>query len=149
MTVPHGYQILSQSGFEWLSFGWIVHHADGSITLKSGFRDYDGAEVDAIRHDRELAQVGGFDRKVRIIQDTVADYFGCTRQDLLARSLHHTHARHVAMILARQLTPASSPELGRLFYRDHTTVLTAIRNLTRYPPACLHNLREELRGRLR
>lgn len=40
--------------------------------------------------------------------------------------------RHVAMYLAKQLTPKSYPEIGRLFGgRDHTTVLHAARKIAK------------------
>jgi chromosomal replication initiator protein len=39
-------------------------------------------------------------------------------------------ARHVAMWLARRMTPLSLPAIGRLFgRRDHTTVLHAVRRI--------------------
>ena len=37
--------------------------------------------------------------------------------------------RHIAMFLARELTPASLPQIGRHFERDHTTVLHACRKI--------------------
>jgi chromosomal replication initiator protein len=39
-------------------------------------------------------------------------------------------ARQIAMYLARHLTPASLPEIGRrIANRDHTTVLHAVRKI--------------------
>jgi chromosomal replication initiator protein len=37
--------------------------------------------------------------------------------------------RQVAMYLTRELTPLSTPEIGKAFARDHTTVLHAIRTI--------------------
>ena len=40
-----------------------------------------------------------------------------------------TRARMIAMLLARDLTGASYPEIGRAFCRDHTTVIYACRRI--------------------
>lgn len=40
-------------------------------------------------------------------------------------------ARHVAMFLAYEMTPASYPQLGMFFDRDHTSVLAAVRRVRR------------------
>jgi chromosomal replication initiator protein len=40
--------------------------------------------------------------------------------------------RHVAMYLARELTPASLPVIGRHFgHRDHTTIMSACQRIER------------------
>ena len=39
--------------------------------------------------------------------------------------------RQVAMYLAKAMTPKSLPEIGRRFRRDHTTVIHAIRQITK------------------
>ena len=38
--------------------------------------------------------------------------------------------RQIAMYLARELTSASLPQIGRHFARDHTTVLHAVKKIT-------------------
>jgi chromosomal replication initiator protein len=46
-------------------------------------------------------------------------------------------ARHIAMYLARQLTPLSLPNIGRQFGgRDHTTVLYAVRKVASSASLC-------------
>lgn len=48
------------------------------------------------------------------------------------RSRDVARPRQVAMYLAKQLTPRSLPNIGRLFgNRDHTTVIHAIRQIER------------------
>jgi chromosomal replication initiation ATPase DnaA len=42
------------------------------------------------------------------------------------RSRDATFARHLAMAFIRQHTNMSFPEIGRFFYRDHSTVIYAI-----------------------
>ena len=67
------------------------------------------------------------------IQDSAADLFGITRDDLLARDRtpHVAFARQVAMYVARELTDETLPAIGRGFGgRNHTTVLHAHRRIS-------------------
>jgi chromosomal replication initiator protein len=61
------------------------------------------------------------------IQTATAEAYGLSRDRLLARdrSPNVALARQVAMYLARELTDASLPEIGRRFARNHTTVIHA------------------------
>ncbi len=64
------------------------------------------------------------------IQATVAEYYKIKVSDLLSkrRSRIITRPRQMAMLLAKQLTSQSLPDIGRAFGgRDHTTVLHAVR----------------------
>ena len=64
------------------------------------------------------------------IQKTVADYYGLQLRDLLSkrRTNSVTRPRHMAMLLARELTEHSLPEIGDAFGgRDHSTVLNGCR----------------------
>jgi chromosomal replication initiator protein len=57
----------------------------------------------------------------------VAAEWGITREQLLSRSHEprYAHPRVLAMQLARELTKASYPTIGRNFQRDHSTVMHA------------------------
>lgn len=71
---------------------------------------------------------------VTAIQDRVAEAFGVSRVDILSprRDRGSVIARHVAMLLCRELTTNSLPAIGRLFGdRDHTTIIHAIRTINR------------------
>ena len=63
------------------------------------------------------------------IQTAVCEVCGLSRQELLSsrRSTRVSHARQLAMYLARELTPLSLSEIARAFDRDHTTVIHALR----------------------
>ncbi len=66
------------------------------------------------------------------IQKTVAAYYKIRVGDLLSkrRSRAITRPRHMAMVLAKELTSHSLPEIGDAFGgRDHSTVLHACRNI--------------------
>ena len=62
------------------------------------------------------------------IQKEVARYFHLTVDELRGerRVKHVAHARQVAMYLARNLTKASFPEIGKKFNRDHSTVISSV-----------------------
>ncbi|MQX36848.1 helix-turn-helix domain-containing protein [Roseospira navarrensis] len=66
---------------------------------------------------------------IAAIIDATAEAWGVTRRDLLAdrRAQNLAVPRQAAMTLARDLTMASLPVIGRAFDRDHTTVLHAVR----------------------
>ncbi|MDQ3647641.1 MAG: chromosomal replication initiator protein DnaA [Actinomycetota bacterium] len=68
------------------------------------------------------------------IMDAAAGEVGVTRQELRARDRRPVvvWARHLSMYLARELTGASLPDIGRAFGgRNHTTVLHAVRRVER------------------
>ena len=69
-------------------------------------------------------------RTLREIQEQTCEAFGVSMEDLLSTSRAKPHAwpRQVAMYLARELTDATLPAIGRAFGgRNHTTVLHAYR----------------------
>jgi hypothetical protein len=71
---------------------------------------------------------------LRAIQRAAARHYGVRVADLLSarRTREVVGPRHVAMYLAKALTPRSLPEIGRQFGgRDHTTVLHAVRKIDR------------------
>lgn len=102
--------------------------ADAIIAALNGPR---GGEIATLVQDRarahRLAQVS----TVREIQERTALACGTTREHLTGnnRTRATTFARHVAMYLARRMTPASLIEIGRAFDRDHTTVMAAVRRV--------------------
>ncbi len=68
----------------------------------------------------------------RDILHVVAVYYGFKTAELRGTARHASvsHARHVAMYVARKLTAESFPELAESFGgRDHTTVIAAVRKI--------------------
>jgi chromosomal replication initiator protein len=67
---------------------------------------------------------------VEAIQQQVAESFGISRAELVGSSRAATplRARQVAILLTREATDLSLPEIGRLYGgRDHSTVLNSLR----------------------
>jgi chromosomal replication initiator protein len=80
-------------------------------------------------YPRPVAQ----DCSVEEIQRVAADHFGVSCEELLAhdRRPHVVYARQVAMFLARELTDATLPAIGKGFGgRNHSTVLHAHRRIS-------------------
>jgi chromosomal replication initiator protein len=61
----------------------------------------------------------------------VADFYGLHPRALKSRLRSQTvvNARHVAIYLVRTRLGNSYPEIGRVFGRDHSTVLMAVRKI--------------------
>src|SRR5690349_6575093 len=61
----------------------------------------------------------------------VAEHFGVSPSDVLSPSRARlvAMARRVAYALCRDLTKCSAPEIGRVFVRDHSTVLAEVKRL--------------------
>jgi chromosomal replication initiator protein len=65
-----------------------------------------------------------------LIREVETDFL-LARGSVLGRDRHRTvaEARQVAMWLVRELGGRSYPELGRIFQRDHTTAISAVRRV--------------------
>tara|TARA_Y200000002_G_scaffold151670_1_gene125378 strand:- start:7055 stop:8449 length:1395 start_codon:yes stop_codon:yes gene_type:complete len=68
------------------------------------------------------------------IQNTVSNFFNISLNEMLSqrRSRPLARPRQIAMFLAKKLTTRSLPEIGRRFAnRDHTTVIHAVKTITK------------------
>jgi chromosomal replication initiator protein len=68
------------------------------------------------------------------IQNTVSNFFNLSLSEMLSqrRSRPLARPRQIAMYLAKKMTTRSLPEIGRRFAnRDHTTVIHAVKTITR------------------
>lgn len=61
----------------------------------------------------------------------VSRYYGVSQEEILgkSRAKPFVYPRQIAMYLARSHTSLSFPDLGRVFGRDHTTVLHAVQRI--------------------
>jgi len=112
-----------------------VRELEGALIRVVAFAKFTGREVTL-----DLAQevLKGMlveeQQKITIerIQRRVAEFFGLAVEELRGKRRNRAIIlpRHVAMFLARELTQASLPELGRAFGgRDHTTILHALQKV--------------------
>jgi len=58
----------------------------------------------------------------------VASYYNLTLDDLISRTRHRrlSRYRHIAMYLAYRMTTASFPQIAKLLFRDHTTIMHGV-----------------------
>ncbi len=70
---------------------------------------------------------------VESIQEVVCSTLGVARNELLSpnRTARVTQARHFSMYLARDLTSLSLAQIARAFQRDHSTVIHAVRTVSK------------------
>lgn len=68
---------------------------------------------------------------VKRIQEVVADFYGVTVFDMISERRDRAIAmpRQVAMFLCRTMTGKSLPRIGRMFLRDHTTIIHAVEKI--------------------
>ncbi len=71
-----------------------------------------------------------------IIIEIVADFFNITTEEILSkkRSRNIAFPRHIALYLSRELTEFSYPELGRIFARDHSTMVSSFKLIEKQLP---------------
>ncbi|HMM48062.1 MAG TPA: chromosomal replication initiator protein DnaA [Miltoncostaeaceae bacterium] len=87
--------------------------------------------ADEILKDLFPAGEGGV--RIETVQSEVCRFYGVTKDELIGdrRTRRIVGPRQMAMYLARELTDASLPAIGRAFGgRDHTTVMYAVQKIT-------------------
>ena len=87
-------------------------------------------------HDvlHDLLRVNNRRVTIEVIQKKVAEYFNIRLSDMSSprRARAVARPRQIAMYLAKKMTTRSLPEIGRRFAnRDHTTVIHAVKTITR------------------
>lgn len=72
--------------------------------------------------------------KADIIISQVCKYFNTSPDKIKSkkRSMDLVLPRHIAMYLIRKNTPYALLNIGKLFYRDHTTVINAVKQIDNY-----------------
>jgi len=112
-----------------------VRELEGALRRITANAQFTGRDVDVGFAKEALSDLLALqDKLVTIdnIQKTVAAYYKIRVGDLLSkrRSRAVTRPRHMAMVLAKELTSHSLPEIGDAFGgRDHSTVLHACRKI--------------------
>jgi len=121
-----------------------VRELEGALRLVVANARFRNARIDPpfIRESlKDLLALHEKQISIDNIQRTVAEYYKIKVSDLLSkrRTRTVTRPRQMAMVLSKELTSHSLPEIGEAFGgRDHTTVLHACRKV--------HELREEDAG---
>ena len=112
-----------------------VRELEGSLVRLAAYASLTGEQVTLALAQRVLRSIA--ENSVRIIsieriQKVVADFYSLKVADLKARdnSRRVAEPRQVAMLLSRELTDSSLPQIGKEFGgKHHTTVLHSIRKI--------------------
>jgi chromosomal replication initiator protein len=114
-----------------------VRELEGALRKILAFSKFNQKEISigvARESLKDLLSIQNRQISVESIQKTVADFYKIKVADMYSKRRPASIAgpRQVAMYLAKELTKRSLPEIGDLFGgRDHTTVLHAVRKVTK------------------
>ncbi|MGH8623229.1 MAG: chromosomal replication initiator protein DnaA [Burkholderiales bacterium] len=109
-----------------------IRELEGALIRLQAYSSLVGEQVSLQLAEKVLKTILAQQEKrvsIEAVQRRVAEHFNLRPTDLKARSNARAIAypRQVAMYIAKQLTGASLPEIGRAFGgKDHTTVLHAV-----------------------
>ena len=113
-----------------------VRELEGALIRLAAYVSLTGGELSMLTAQEVLKNlIDSQIRKVTIesIQRAVSDQFGLRPAEIKAKNNSHSivYPRQIAMYLAKQLTEASLPEIGRQFGgKHHTTVLHSVEKIT-------------------
>jgi chromosomal replication initiator protein len=133
-----------------------IRDLEGALTRLVAYSSLTGAEISlsmAQQVLKNLVDLGERRVSIEIIQRAVCQEFGLSLPQLRSKnnSRHVAYPRQVAMYLAKELTTASLPQIGREFGgKHHTTVLHSINKISelRQSDRDLNRLLNKLRDSL-
>jgi chromosomal replication initiator protein len=133
-----------------------IRDLEGALTRLIAYSSLTGAEISLLMAQQVLKNLVDMgERRVSIenVQRTVCQEFGLTLPQLKAKNNSRpvSYPRQLAMYLAKELTTASLPQIGREFGgKHHTTVLHSINKISqlRQSDRDLNRLLNKLRDRL-
>ncbi len=135
-----GFKIAEPEVLDWIASKVTtnIRELHGALTRVVSYASIHGQEVtrEVAREALKdiLPKIYQHQVTVEMVQGEVARQFGLHVNDLRGnrRTQDVVHARHIAMYLSRELTEASTPEIGRRFGgRDHSTVIHGLRKVER------------------
>ena len=109
-----------------------VRQIEGTVKKLLAYRELDNASMDpdtVMRAVRDLIRNSdSFMPAPEVIIEETGKCYGIEVGDIMSssRTKEVTLARQVAMYIVRQLTKLTLPEIGRVFGRDHSTVLHSL-----------------------
>ncbi len=113
-----------------------VRELEGALIRLTAYVSLTGRDLNMLTAQEVLKNlIDSQVRKITIeaIQRAVSDQFGLRPAEIKAKNNSHSivYPRQIAMYLAKQLTEASLPEIGRQFGgKHHTTVLHSVEKIT-------------------
>ena len=114
-----------------------IRQVEGAIKKLGALSLLTGSQITVELAKNSIADLmtGGEPISVTIdrIFEKVAKKYGVSVEDIkgVKRTKDIAFARHIAIYMIRKLTDMSLPQLGKLFKRDHTTILSSIKTVER------------------
>jgi len=114
-----------------------IRDLEGALTRLTAYSSLTGAEISLPMAQQVLKNLVDLEQRhvsIENIQRLVCQEFNLTLPQLKAKDNSHaiSYPRQVAMYLAKELTSASLPQIGREFGgKHHTTVLHSIQKIER------------------
>jgi chromosomal replication initiator protein len=114
-----------------------IRELEGCLTRVVAFSSINGSPIDtslAREVLKDIPEIAGTRITIEMILNEVSSTTGISVAEIKGdkRVRPIVQARHLTMYLARELTDASLPKIGeRIGGRDHTTVMHAVRNVTK------------------
>lgn len=115
-----------------------VRQLEGTVKKIKALHELMGREIDKSLAEEAIADIfkenPGMKPTPEIILQEVSNFYTIPVEKLRGsgRSRDMVQPRQVAMYLVRKLTDYSLPEIGKVFSRDHTTVLHSINKVEEY-----------------
>ena len=111
-----------------------IRQIEGVIKRLTAYKEIldDTITIDSIKRAiSDVIRVGTFIPSPDSIINATANYFNMTAADLTGvnRTKGVTEARQISMYLIRTLTNLSLPDIGKIFNRNHSSVLVSIRKI--------------------
>ena len=111
-----------------------IRQIEGVIKRLTAYKEIldDTITIDSIKRAiSDVIRVGTFIPSPDSIINATANYYNMTAADLTGvnRTKGVTEARQISMYLIRTLTNLSLPDIGKIFNRNHSTVLVSIRKI--------------------
>ena len=111
-----------------------IRQIEGVIKRLTAYKEIldDTITIDSIKRAiSDVIRVGTFIPSPDSIINATANYFNMTAADLTGvnRTKGVTEAKQISMYLIRTLTNLSLPDIGKIFNRNHSTVLVSIRKI--------------------
>ena len=109
-----------------------VRQIEGSINKLSALSMLSGKKLDMELVNSFISELLGGDEPVQVtvdkIFDAVSEKYGVSKEEIYGthRTKEIATARHVTIYLLRNLTDMSFPNIGRMFNRDHSTIMNSI-----------------------
>lgn len=146
---------LSQESKEWLVATFAhpstLWRALEALTLRTHLHNFT-RELTLAQVQHYLSDLASQEKKKEIdperIISAVCAFYAISKQSLLSQSHAQEHAipRHMAIYLFRHKLRLSFPKIGRLFFRDHSTIMSSVGQVERKLHAGEEKTQEALRA---